>query len=122
MCAAAERERRLALPRAGRDDHERRRLEPEQQLVEVVVAGGHADDRRVAVVAALELVHRLLEHRVERLQRVGDAALGDLEDQRLGAVECLVDVVGARRSAISWMSPAAPMRRRSIASSATICA
>ena len=96
MQRGAERERRLALTRARGDDRERRRLEPEQQLVEIVVAGGHTDDRRVAVVEALELQHRLLERRVQLLQRVGRAPLGDLEDQRLGAVERLVDVVVAR--------------------------
>ena len=36
---------------------------------------------------------RLLERGVQRHERVGDAPLGDLEDQRLGAVERLVDVV-----------------------------
>ena len=96
MQRGAERERRLALARTGRDDRQRRRLEAEQELVEVVVAGGNADDRRVAVVERLELDQRLLERGVQRDQRVGDALLRDLEDQRLGAVERLVDVVLAR--------------------------
>ena len=86
----------LPCPGRARDDRQRRRLEPEQQLVEIVVPGGNPDDRRVAVVEALELEERLLERRVQRHQRVGGPSFGDLEDQRLGAVERVVDVVFAR--------------------------
>src|SRR5262245_57244853 len=43
----AERERRLALAGARGEDIQRRRLEPEQQLVEVMEAGCDTGDRRV---------------------------------------------------------------------------
>ncbi|GIU90279.1 MAG: hypothetical protein KatS3mg010_1378 [Acidimicrobiia bacterium] len=91
----AERERRLPLAGASGDDREGRLLEPEQQVVEVVVAGRHADDRGVAVVEVRELVHRVLEGRVQGDERVGDALLRDLEDHRLGAIDGLVDVIVA---------------------------
>ena len=53
----AEAERRLAHRRAGADDVQRRGLQPRQQLVEVVVAGGRAGDRVAAGERLLEAVH-----------------------------------------------------------------
>ena len=48
----------------------------------------------VVAVARLEVVERLLERVVDADHRVGHAPLGDLEHERLGAVEGLGDVVG----------------------------
>ena len=113
--AAPSAKRRLALARTGRDDRERRRLEPEQQRVEVVVAGRHADDRRCrGRRGCSSCVHRLLERGVQLHQRVGDAVLGDLEDHRLGAVERLVDVVVGRVAPSPGCRRATPISRRSI--------
>ena len=92
----AECERGLALAGAGREHDEVRALVAEQQLVEVAVAGGGPGDLVVAVVELLELVHRGLEHRIQRDQRVADAMLGHVEHELLGAVERGVDVVAAR--------------------------
>ncbi len=69
---------------------------PSKQRVEVVVAGGGADDVALAVVHRLELVHRLFERGIQRDERVGDASLGDLEDRGFGPVERLVDRVLGR--------------------------
>ena len=54
-----------ALPRAGpcRDHHEVRRLQSEQEAVEVDVAGLDAGDLAVAAVERLELVQRVLRAR-----------------------------------------------------------
>ena len=89
----AERERGLALTGPGREHREGRRLEPEEDVVEVVEAGGDARDGGVAVVEVLELHQRLFEHRVQLHERVGYPLLGDFEDHRFGAVEGLVDLV-----------------------------
>ncbi len=92
----AEGERRLALAGAGGDDRERRRLQTEQDGIEIVVPRRGADNVALTVVERLELVHRLFECRVQRHERVRDALLGDLEDRRLGAIERLVDGIVAR--------------------------
>ena len=89
-----EREAGLAHAGTGREDHEVRPLQAVQLLVELVVAGGHADELAVVAVARLELVEGVLQRVADADHRVGDAPLGDLEHQRLGAVEGLGDVVG----------------------------
>ena len=90
----AERERRLAHRRAGADDVQRVGLQPRQQLVQVVVAGGHAGERAPPLVGGLQVVEGLAEQLRQRAGRVGDLVVGQLEDLVLGLVEGLGDVVG----------------------------
>ena len=90
----AEREAGLPHAGAGGEDHEVRALQPVQHLVDLVEAGGHADELAVVAVARLELVERVLQRVADADHRVGDAPFGDLEHERLGAVEGLGDVVG----------------------------
>ena len=87
---------RLVFPMPGRAARidEVGALEPVQLLVDLVEAGGHADEVAVVAVARLELVERVLQRVADADHRVGDAPLGDLEHERLGAVEGLGDVVG----------------------------
>ena len=83
----------LAHARSSAHHDERRRLQPRQQLVEIVVAGGQACDRLTAVVQLLEPAEAALEQVVHRCDGVGDAPLRDVVDHRLGAVDRLGDVV-----------------------------
>ena len=69
-------------------------LEPVQHLVDLGEPGGHADEVAVVAVARLEVVEGVLQRVADADHRVGDAPLGDLEHERLGAVERLGDVVG----------------------------
>ena len=89
-----EREARLPHAGAGGEDHQVRPLQAVQLLVDLVEAGGHTDQLAVVAVARLELVERVLQRVADADHRVGDAPLGDLEHERLGAVEGLGDVVG----------------------------
>ena len=63
-------------------------------LVDLVEAGGHADELAVVAVARLEVVEGVLQRVADADHRVGDAPLRDLEHERFGAVEGLGDVVG----------------------------
>ncbi len=87
---------RDALPRAraGTDDHERRRLQTGEQLVEIVVSGWQPGDRLATVVELLEPAEAHLEQIVDRSDRVGDAPLGDVVDHRLGPIDGLRHIVG----------------------------
>ncbi len=69
-------------------------MQPVQLLVDLVEPGGDTHEIAVVAVARLELVERVLERVADADHGVGDAPLGDLEDEGLGAVEGLGDVVG----------------------------
>ena len=64
-------------------------------LVELGVAGRHAGERRRRRRSSASSWSSVsCERVVDADHRVGDAPLGDLEHERLGAVERLGDVVG----------------------------
>ena len=90
----AEGECGLAGAGARGHDHEVGALEPEQDLVELVVAGGRAGDLAVAAVEGLEMVEGALERVADADHRLGDPALRHLEHERLRPVEGVDDVVG----------------------------
>ncbi len=84
------------LPMAGRAPTTTSELfwRPGQEVVEVEVAGGHAGDGVALLVELLEAVEVVGQEVGEALRAVGDAALVDLVDHRLGPVEGLGDVLG----------------------------
>jgi hypothetical protein len=90
----AEGEAGLAGAGTGRHHDQVRRLQPEEEVVELVVAGRHAGDVAGAVVQGLELVEGVLQRVGHLDHRFRDPALGDLEHQRLGAVEGVDDLLG----------------------------
>ena len=116
--AMPEPEGGLPHRRPGPDDVQRRGLQPGQQLVEVVVAGGRPGDD---VAAGVGLLSRSITPLIDSLSswvRVGDALLGDLEDLRLG----LVDAPWSRRRARRRRARRCRRRRRiSRRSSAVSC-
>jgi hypothetical protein len=79
----------LAHRRPAADHHEGAGLEAGQQVVEVDVAGGHAGDGVAPPVELLEPVEVEAEQVLDLGRAVGDPALVDVVDHRLGPVECL---------------------------------
>ena len=90
----AERERGLARTGSRCDHDQVRRLQSEQETVELAITGGEPGQVAVVPVQGLELVERLLQRIGDPDHAVGHAVLGNLEDERLGAVERVDDVVG----------------------------
>ena len=84
----------LAHRWASADDVQGARLEPREQIVEIVVTGGQTGDGVAAFVRFLQLVHRQRHQIAQRLDGIGDPVFGNLEDFRLGLVECFGDIVG----------------------------
>ena len=109
----------LAHAGTGRDDDEVRGLQAEQDVVELGVAGGDAGEGVLAAVQLLELIEGQRERVTDLHLGVGDPALGDLEDERLGAVDVWPTSSGAEYASLG-ISPGTTIRRRSRASSATI--
>ena len=83
----------LPDPRTGRHDDHLARVQAVGDVVEVGEAGGHAEGHPTARGDGVDLVHRRLEDVLEGHVVLGDAAVGDLVDGGLGAVD---DVVGVR--------------------------
>src|SRR5207244_6663240 len=85
----------FAHARSTRDDDQIRRLEARGQVVEIVEAARDAGDGLLLLVESLDRLQRFHE-------KVGDAdelrlhlAVGDAEDELLGTVEHLADVLAA---------------------------
>ena len=78
-----------ALPhrRTRTNDDEVGRLQAGQPVVKVGEARRHAGDGVAPVEQRLEVVERLGQQVAQRAHGVGDPALGDAEDQRLGPVD-----------------------------------
>ncbi len=84
----------LAHRRPAPDHHQRAGLEAGQELVEVDVAGRHARDGVAPAVEVLQPVEVEAQQVLDLGRRVGDPALVDVVDHRLGPVERLGDVLG----------------------------
>ena len=83
----AEAERRLAHARACGHDHEVARLEPGRQPVEVAEARGNAGDVGAGLVQLRDPLEALLEQILDVAELGRDAALREVEDDLLGAVD-----------------------------------
>src|SRR4029453_12012142 len=84
----------LAHGRPGAHHHQGAGLQARQQLVEVDVAGGHTGDGVAPAVELLEPVEVEAQQVLDLGRAVGDPALVDVVDHRLGPVERLGDVLG----------------------------
>ena len=89
---------RLAEPRPAGDDDELAGVQAVGEAVEVDEAGGDAGHRAAAAADGLELVHRRLHELLEQRVVLGRAALGDVVDRLLRAVDGVVDAAGAGRA------------------------
>ena len=94
LATMPEGERRLPHGGAGPDHDEIGRLQAGQLLVEIGVAGGQARDRLAPAEELLEVVEAVTEQLPQRGHRVDHPALGHVEDQALGVVQHLGDVLG----------------------------
>ena len=90
----AEGEAGLSHARAGAHDVQRRGLEAEEDLVQLVVAGGHTRDLRAALAQLLNAVQPLTEERLQRAHGVDRPALADVEHHLLRLVDRRLDVLG----------------------------
>ena len=83
---------RLPEPRPRRHDDHLARVQAVGGGVEVREAGGHAQRHAAAGGDGVDLVHRGLQQLFEGDVVLARAALGDLVDRRLGAVDDVVDL------------------------------
>ena len=83
----AKAERRLAHARARGDDDEVAGLEPGRQPVEVAEAGGDPGDVGAGLVQRGDPLEALLEQILDVAELRRDAALREVEDDLLGAVD-----------------------------------
>src|SRR6516165_2132001 len=88
-----EGEARLAHTRACPDDVQRRRLEPEQDLVELVETRRDTGDVRTSLPQLLYPVQSLTEKFAQRVDAVRRTSLRDVEHQLLRLVDCSLDVL-----------------------------
>ena len=91
-----EREARLPHARAGAHDVERGGLEPEQDPVQLVVAGGHPGDVGAPLAQLLDPVQPRAQQLVQRAHGVGRAALAHVEHHLLRLVDRRLHVLGDR--------------------------
>ena len=89
-----QRKRGFANARPRRQDHQIRLLEPTQQLVELGKTGGHAHDIALVPVEVVDAIDHVVHDLPNGHQIAADAALRDAEDELLGPVDHLIDVVG----------------------------
>ena len=89
-----ERERGLSDRGARGEDDEVAGVHAGQQLVEFLEAGGHAGHVLLALEQLLELREGDLQQLVDRPEVARDPLVGDLEDEPLGVLDDLVEVVG----------------------------
>ena len=93
MRRQTERERRLAHARSGTDHHQRARLQPRQQAVELLVPGRRARYLVTALSQLLEVCEALFEQGRDVGEGVRGTPLCDREDRALGLIHRLVDVI-----------------------------
>jgi hypothetical protein len=101
-----EPDRALAGRRAPGDDDELPGVEAVGQLVELAEAGRHAVELRAATAHRLDLVERLLQDVLEPDVVLARAALGDLVDRLLRAVDDVVDVATGPGGAVTELDDA----------------
>jgi hypothetical protein len=80
----------------GPHDVERRGLEDEEDLVQLVIARGHAGDARPALPQLLDAVQSRAQQLVQGAHGVDRATLADVEHHLLGLVDRRLDVFGHR--------------------------
>ena len=80
-----EREGALSHRRAGGEDDEVRGLESRGEVVEILEAARHAGDLGAVLVELADALERLDERVLEEDELAVGAALGELEDELLGA-------------------------------------
>ena len=83
----------LPYARSRRQDHQIRLLEPAQQFVELGEAGGHAHDIALVPVEVVDAIDHAVHDLADGDQIAADAALRDVEDELLGPVHHLVDII-----------------------------
>jgi hypothetical protein len=86
----------LPIPGTGADDVQRRRLEPEKDLVQLVVAGRHAGDGRTPLPQLLDTVQTLPQQLTQRVHRLGRPPFSHVEHKLLRRVDCGLHVFGNR--------------------------
>ena len=89
-----ERQGRLTHGWSSTKDQERRRLQTEQSVVEIVKARRHTGDAGLLGVTAFEFVGGAPEYFAKFLNRVGHSLVSDFEHLRLGGVESPRHIVG----------------------------
>ena len=82
--------------RSRRDHDHLPRVQAVGHLIQFGEPGRHASCHSALGGDRVDLVHRRLQQRLQRLEVLGGAPLGDVVDLRLGAVDDLVDVSALR--------------------------